>query len=393
MHNSEISKVDSLKNLTCTNLSQKQMPIRAGSFIMHIHRFCLNKINSFCENKSKKLFSIFSPQEVIKTASALLNRINLSPAGKSDVVSQISTVTNAGAESPMQTFSKSLSVSQKATVTKQEPIEGIAKKEIVSSQFTTEVIETIGQNQGLKTIRLKRPKNWEFHPGQYLEIRGENSINTPSIRPSILAIASGVNDDYIEITGMPNVNPTHSNFCLNCNKGEQLYITGPLGSSFPLELVTPNTPILLLGGGTGITPLQSIMRSLPENIDSKLIYSIKTPQHILYKDKIDTWKSEGHIISLTQGKADGYAAGRISEHLKNLEIDPNALIFICGPKDLVLDTTKKLIEMGVPRERIYGSLPYTAKDGGPVYRADHPKMNPVQGLLSSKRNEDECLFL
>lgn len=55
-------------------------------------------------------------------------------------------------------------------------------------------------------------------------------------------------------------------------------------------------------------------------------------------------------------------------------IKPNVLVFICGPKELVLETAKILVEMGVPRKSIYGSLPTTAKDGGPVYRGDHPMM-------------------
>lgn len=262
-------------------------------------------------------------------------------------------------DNPLKDFMKSLSAPK------------IGTKETFGTEISAQIIDIIEENKDFKTFRLKRPPEWNFLPGQYLEIKSEQSSTN---KPAILAIASGISGEYIEITAKPNSNPGHPNYCLNSSIGDYLTLTGPLGSHFPTDQVSSDTPVLILGGGSGLTALKSVMNSLPTGTDMQLIYSSKTVQGLLYQEEIEKWKAEGHIVSLTQEQAEGFAQGHIVDHLVDQEIKPNTLVFICGPKDLVLETTQWLVDRGIPRESIYGSLPATAKDGGPVYRGDHPKM-------------------
>lgn len=238
-------------------------------------------------------------------------------------------------------------------------------------QFEAQITDIINQNNEFKTIRLKKPTSWKFMPGQYLEI---TLAGSQAKKPAILAIASGINDDYIEITAKPNSNPEHSNYCLNALVGDHLIVSAPLGSYYPIDLISPKTPVYILGGGSGLTALKSLMESLPQNADKKLIYSAKTYEELIYKNEIEEWKEQGSIISLTQQKKEGFEEGRITQYLVFDAIDPNAFFFLCGSKQMVLDTAKLLIDSGVSKESIYGSLPVLASENGPVFRADHPKM-------------------
>ena len=334
-------------------LSQQIKPVKANNKILSVHKFFLNNLHLF-KSKSSSLpgpFSLFNQKP------AKVNLPTIKIAQPSDLIDNISAIGNVKQPlNPLQDFVKSFSA---------------APKPAASYQFSAEVLELISENKEFKTLRLKKPNDWNFLPGQYLEIRAENSSAT---KPAILAIASGIGDDYIEITAKPNPNPNHANHCLNSIAGEYLTITGPLGTNFPIDAITADTPVLILGGGSGLTALKSIMESLPFGTDANLIYSSKNVEGLIYQEEIEKWKSQGHTITLTQEKADGFAEGRISEHLKNTEIKPNTLVFLCGPKELVLETARMLAEMGVPRESIFGSLPATAKDGGPIYRGDHPAM-------------------
>lgn len=350
---SETSK----ENKVGFNFLNHLIPIKASKEILSIHRYFLNKIK--CLINPAQLISPFSLFNQKPQAAKPLNISHAQPSALNDKIAAIGQTQSP--ENPLQDFIKSLSAATKPE----------AFKPAASSQFSAEIVDIFNENKDFKTLRVKRPKDWEFLPGQYLEIRSENSSAN---KPAILAIASGVNDEYIEITAKPNPNPSHANYCLNSTVGEYLTITGPLGTNFPVDLITPETPVLILGGGSGLTALKSLMESLPLGTDSKLVYSSKTVQELLYHDEIEKWIAEGHTISLTQDQADGFQQGRITEHLTHMEIKPNSLIFICGPKELVLETAKLLAAMGIPRESIYGSLPATAKDGGPVYRGDHPKM-------------------
>lgn len=364
----KISNISENGKLTIGNLFHKQTPIRAGNEILKIHHLFLNNLNCLGKTKHHKHNSPFA---LFSQSLALVNQLRITlptPSELADKISQIGQKQNL--DSPLQNFIRSLSLHDKNTELTASNKIG-APTAGATYQFSAEIVDVVKENKDFKTLRLKRPKDWDFQPGQYLEIRGENSSAT---KPAILAIASAIDDEYIEITAKPNDNPNHSNYCLNSQIGDYLTITGPLGSNFPLDLVTSETPVLILGGGSGLTALKSIMNSLPENSDAKMIYSSKTYEGLLYHEEIEKWKSEGHIISLTQDHREGFHEGRITEHLQYQQLKPNTLVFICGPKELVLQTAQELVEMGVPRECIYGSLPATAKEGGPVYRGDHPKM-------------------
>lgn len=333
---------------------RKFEPVKANGLILAINKFFLDSLAVI--KNPKKLISPFSLFTSKKEAISTFNFSVAQPSALNEKISEIGQPQTI--VSPLQDFMRSLSAST-------------ALKPSTSSRFSAEIISIVKENQEFKTIRVKRPSDWEFLPGQYLEIKAENSSAS---KPSILAIASGVFDDYIEITAKPNPKPTHPNSFLNCDVGDYLTISGPLGTHFPVDLVTSDTPVLLLGGGSGLTALKSLMASLPFGIDSKLIYSSKTKDELLYSEEIEKWKALGHIISLTRDNDANFEHGRITEHLSKIEIKPNTLIFICGPKELVLETTKFLASIGVPRDQIYGSLPITAKEGGPVLRGDDPKM-------------------
>lgn len=335
------------------SLNQQVKPVKANHKILSIHKFYLNNRHLFKSN----LGSLAGPFSLFNQKPAPVKLPDISIAQPSDLIDTISAIGNVKQPvNPLQDFVKSLSS---------------PPKPVSSNQFSSEVLGTFRENKDFTTLRLAKPKDWKFLPGQYLEIRGENSS---AAKPAILAVASAIGDDYIEITAKPNPDPNHANHCLNSVPGEYLTVTGPLGTNFPIDVITADTPVLILGGGSGLTALKSLMGSLPAGADAKLIYSSKTVEGLIYHEEIAKWIEQGHMITLTQEQSDGFAQGRLDEHLKNTEIKPNTLVFLCGPKDLVLQTAQLLAERGVPRESIFGSLPATAKDGGPVYRGDHPAM-------------------
>lgn len=359
--------------LTFNTSTQELIKVHADNATLKVHVYSLEHLKALAKSKKNKspcAFSLFS-----KSPSPLAATVNIKPIQPSKLLTKISQlVSRKNSNHPLQEFIRSLSTQAKKKLTSPTPIDDIQPKLSPNPSFSAEIIKVVEENEEFKTIFLKRPQGWKFLPGQYLEIRSDDVSES---KPLILAIASGVDDDYIMITAKPNSDPTHPNFCLNKAVGDHLNIKGPLGSHFPMELISHNTPVFVLGGGSGLTALKSIMESLPKNADTKMIYSSKTLKELTYRKQIEKWKSQGHTISLTQESAAGYAEGRITEHLKNEQFKTGSLFFICGPKELVLQTTKELVKLGVPRESIYGSLPST-KNGGPVYRADHPKMSFIE---------------
>lgn len=234
------------------------------------------------------------------------------------------------------------------------------------------ILEVKEEGSGFRTIRLEKPEDWSFNPGQYVEITSGNPLSELCKNPAMLAIASGVHDPYIEVSARSSIFPWHRNHALRRGEGNTLHVTWPIGTCFPLKVVKADTPVLLLGGGSGLTALRSIIRSLSSHANLSLYYSSKTRNEILYQNEVDEWKKRGHVISLTREKVEGYSSGHITEILSNKEIHPHTIAFLCGPVSQVQALLKVLLAKGLPKEQIYASLPYDALKGGPVYRGDHP---------------------
>lgn len=261
---------------------------------------------------------------------------------------------------------------------KESFLEGIGYRgwrESLGARSTVNIEEVILENEGYKTIKLSRPNNFSFQPGQYLEIRSGGVLSKAANKnPAVLAIASGSAEGILEVTGRGSGKPWHSNHILNKNPGATMEITGPLGTSFPMELVTPETPLYLLGGGSGLTVIRSLHRSLPEGITSTIYYSAQKEDSLFYRDDIDRWRSEGHYISLTQEEKEGFENRRITDKIQEQKIPPESLAFICGPIPLIQATVRALLNQGLSNKQIFVSLPFGAKQRGPVYRADDPKI-------------------
>lgn len=268
-----------------------------------------------------------------------------------------------------------------------KPTEGVVEKylenvgyrgwqELLGPKFTIELVENLPEGQGFQTMRFSKPSGWSFQPGQYVEIRSGSFLGKAAQKaPAVLAIASGKDDRYLELTARASVLPWSSNHCLNGKPGDKLEIIGPLGTCFPMDLAVPGKPVILIGGGSGLTVIRSLYRSLPEGIKPRIYFTAQTEEHLFYKPEIERWKNEGHTITLTQEKKEGYSHGRLNAKLREMPLTEDCLVFICGPVPLIHDMIELLLKRNISPQHIYASLPYDAKQGGPVYRGDHPKIN------------------
>ncbi len=120
--------------------------------------------------------------------------------------------------------------------------------------------------------------------------------------------------------------------------------------------------VVLIGGGIGLTPLMSIVRSVDEQANRtqlKLVYSAVSPEELLFREQLESIAARNPRISLaftiTQPMADVWDGhtGRIDADLLRAEgIDLDALFFICGPPDMIRDMAAMLESIGVPSSRI-----------------------------------------
>lgn len=141
--------------------------------------------------------------------------------------------------------------------------------------------------------------------------------------------------------------------------GTLIDLEGPFGT-FGLPPALADRPLLFVAGGTGVAPLRSIIMerlSQPNVPAISLVYSARSPEQFAYRSELDAMALAGRInLMLTVSRAgdawDG-RLGRIDEELLRAAMpSPDACCLICGPPQLVSDTTQLLRGIGVSADRI-----------------------------------------
>ncbi len=120
--------------------------------------------------------------------------------------------------------------------------------------------------------------------------------------------------------------------------------------------------VALIGGGIGLTPLMSIVRSVDElaaRTDLTLVYSASSPDEILFHDELEAIALRNPrvrcVFTITGSAPESWHGhtGRIDARLLDSEsIDLAALFLVCGPPTMIRDINAMLVGLGVPEARI-----------------------------------------
>jgi len=172
--------------------------------------------------------------------------------------------------------------------------------------------------------------------------------------------SSPLEKNYLEVTVKTTENAFVSDYFVNyITGGELVAVTGPFGK-FYLDEKNTKPNIILVGAGSGISPLMSILRHINQknlNIKTHIIYSNKTENEILWRKEIESFcrnKNFSHEFTLTRKNWNG-TTGRINKDMiekSNLNLKETDF-YLCGPPDFVKAIEKTLLEeLNIPNESI-----------------------------------------
>lgn len=142
--------------------------------------------------------------------------------------------------------------------------------------------------------------------------------------------------------------------------GARLDVEGPFGT-FGLPAHLRSGPILFVAGGTGIAPLRSMLiERLTDTRPSPVtvVYSARSPEELAYRAELEALARAGRIrvhLTVTRETGAGWTgrSGRIDKPLlQTALVSRSAWCVLCGPPQLVENTTSLLRELGVRRERV-----------------------------------------
>ena len=226
-----------------------------------------------------------------------------------------------------------------------------------------------------------------FTQGQYLTLRTD--IGGQDLRRSY-SICAGVDDAELRV-GVRKVNGGVFSNWINAQLqvGDTLQVMAPQGRFFVPIQAAAQRHYLGIAGGSGITPILSIMKTvLAREPGSRftLIYGNRTLQSTMFKEEIEDLKNRyltrlvlHRVFSAEQTDAPlnmGFVnREKLAEFLKALipaqKIDE---AFICGPFQMNDEAEAALLAGGVPAERIHVerfgvALPVGGQVGAVVHEA------------------------
>ncbi|MFC7528509.1 2Fe-2S iron-sulfur cluster-binding protein [Actinoplanes sp. GCM10030250] len=184
-------------------------------------------------------------------------------------------------------------------------------------------------------------KTFDYRPGQYLTVR------TPAGTRCYSLASSPFTDTAPKVTVKRVRDGKVSNWiCDNVRAGDVLEFSEPAGTFTPGSL---DDDLLLLAGGSGITPIMGIIKAVRARGqgDLSLLYANRDPGSIIFKDELDALLPVTHWLDDERGVP---TAEALAEVLRSYPRGRD--VFVCGPEAFVAVTEKALRLAGVPPSRI-----------------------------------------
>ncbi len=232
------------------------------------------------------------------------------------------------------------------------------------------------------SIYFKNPETEEFHykPGQYLILQAE--VEGKPLRRAFSLSTSPFLDEDLAVTIKCIENGKMSNFLhSNLKSGDTLQVMPPQGN-FTADIDSGNAHhYILFGGGSGITPLMSIIRSvLAEEEGSRisLLYANRDEKSIIFQETLQklekTYGNRLRIVhSLDEATEESKALkgklteDRIVSFVKDAGDELPRKYYLCGPGGMMEVVKSALNKAGISndlinQEHFTASLPETSAE-------------------------------
>jgi NAD(P)H-flavin reductase len=203
------------------------------------------------------------------------------------------------------------------------------------------------ENEKLYQIQIVDPekrRRFTFKPGQFV------MLEVPGVGEAPFSISSSpVRHGDIELCIRRAGSLT--DFLSRVERGLQVGIRGPFGTSFPVQEMTGQN-VFLIAGGLGIA-------------DVNIIYGTKHPSELLFTYQYEMWRQFDISLDIIVEKPDkdwNGPVGMITEIIKEKITDSgkslskDACAIVCGPPVMFKFVCNMLMEAGIPMQKMFVSL-------------------------------------
>lgn len=261
------------------------------------------------------------------------------------------------------------------------------------------VIEDIRKDTpDVTTFRVVKPaggKPFTSLPGQCA------MISVPPIGEAMFSITSSpTEENFLELSIKKC--GTVTEYLHGLEAGSEIGIRGPYGNNFPVNDELKGKDLLFIAGGIGLAPLRSVINYIMDKRDDygkvDIVYGARTPDDLVHKEDIfNNWpnRPDTNVFLTVDRECEGWDGhvGFVPQYIKELGLDTNKVVLICGPPIMIKFVLQGLEEIGFKKEQIYTTFElrmkcgvgkcgrcnigdkYVCKDG-PVFRLDEIQRLP-----------------
>ena len=200
-------------------------------------------------------------------------------------------------------------------------------------------------------LHLENAENLAFAPGQYVRLRPPglrvarpySIASTPDALPEmellIRHVAGGAVSGWLE---------NQAEF------GQKVRLQAPLGG-FALDERSPRQ--IFIGGGTGLSPLLSMIRAAHGRTGRRLLcFGCTAPVDLFHMEELRALEAERPDlevrIAVMRGAAKGAETGTAVDLLRREDLEPGCAVHLCGPPAMVVAAQQFLRKAGVATQAV-----------------------------------------
>lgn len=203
----------------------------------------------------------------------------------------------------------------------------------------TRILSVTEESSNVKTFTFKDKECSRAMPGQFL------MLWIPGVDEIPLSVLDVMEDGTVSIVVKKVGEATEA---LHRKKvGEIVGVRGPFGNSFTLN----KGKVLLVGGGTGITPLLFLTKKHASKA-AKLAFVIgaKTKEELLFVDELENLCGKGNLIATTEDGSYGIKCLATTPLESLLAKEKFDMIYTCGPERMMLEVLNLAEKHGIALE-------------------------------------------
>jgi len=208
-------------------------------------------------------------------------------------------------------------------------------------------------------LELREPAELPFHAGQYVDIRIPGTDRSRSFSMSSTPAATGRLEFLIKVYPGGQFSQLLDG---ELRPGDPLEVQGPYGTCTLRE--RSQADLLFLGGGAGMAPILSVLRSLAEQESGRratFYYGARTRSDLFLVAELESLAARlpnlEVVLALSEpGPEDGWEGetGLVTDVLDRREDDlADREAYLCGPPPMVEAGIDLLTRRGVPEERLH----------------------------------------